>query len=78
MRAMQASVASTETIVAFHLDEHSDWVAELKCGHEQRIERTPLWNYRYWLTTPQGRFEYLGLELNCLTCLSETYVSRPF
>jgi hypothetical protein len=59
----------THKIVTFHLDEHSDWVAQLECGHEQHVGHTPLWNYRYWLTTPQGRLEYLGQELNCLECL---------
>ena len=66
-----ATVAvTTYKIVTFHLDEHLDWIADLACGHERQLEHTSLWNYRYWLTTPQGRLEYLGQELNCLACLA--------
>jgi Protein of unknown function (DUF3565) len=61
--------ATTRKIVAFHLDENSDWVAEFECGHEQRVYHTPLLAYRYWLTTPQGRVEYVGQPLNCPACL---------
>ena len=70
MKPRPVTVAvTTHKIVTFHLDEHSDWVAQLECGHEYHVGHTPLWNYRYWLTTPQGRLEYLGQELNCLACL---------
>jgi hypothetical protein len=70
----QASDSSGDDVqdryVMFHLDEHLDWIADLACGHERQLEHTSLWNYRYWLTTPQGRLEYLGQELNCLACLA--------
>jgi len=55
-------------IVGFHLDEPWDWVAELDCGHQQSIRRNPIWKYRYWLSTSQGRLEYVGQELKCSVC----------
>ena len=71
MRPMPASVeVTTHKIVTFHSDENLDWVVQLECGHEHHIGRTPLWNYRYWLTSPQARLEYLGQELNCFACLT--------
>jgi uncharacterized protein DUF3565 len=71
MKPRPATVAvMTHKIVTFHLDEHSDWVAQLECGHQHHVGHTPLWNYRYWLTTPQGRLEYFGQELNCIECPS--------
>jgi hypothetical protein len=55
-------------IVDFHLDECSDWIAELECGHQQHVRHNPPWTHRHWVTTPQGRFEHLGFELRCLFC----------
>jgi hypothetical protein len=60
MKPAQAKVAGTmRKIVDFHLDENLDWVAELECGH---------WTHAHWVTTPQGRLEHLGQQLNCLAC----------
>ena len=59
-------------IVDFHLDEPWDWVAELECGHQQSVRHNPIWNYRYWLSTPQGRLEYVGQELKCSVCRAES------
>jgi hypothetical protein len=52
----------------FHLDENGDWVAELECGHEQHVRHNPPWTIHSWVTTPQGRFEHLGQELECSAC----------
>jgi hypothetical protein len=58
---VQANVAGTmRKIVAFHLDDNLDWVAEFECGHNQQVRNTALWTHRYWLTTPQGRLEHVG------------------
>ena len=65
----QATLAETmRKIVDFHLDGNLDWIAQLECGHPQHILYSPLCNHRYWLTTPQGRLGYLGLELACPVC----------
>jgi hypothetical protein len=34
-------------IVAFHLDENLDWVAELECGHQQHVRHNPPWTHRH-------------------------------
>jgi len=70
MKYKQTAAGGTpHKIIMFQRDEHSNWVVELECGHKQRVGRTPLWNYRYWLITPYGRLEYLGQELACSACL---------
>jgi hypothetical protein len=55
-------------IVAFHLDEQKDWVAELECGHEQHVRHNPPWTERAWVTRAGGRREHIGHELTCLDC----------
>jgi hypothetical protein len=55
-------------IVDFHMDESRDWVAELECGHQQHVRHDPPWTRRHWVTTPQGRLDHVGRELNCLAC----------
>jgi hypothetical protein len=55
-------------ILDFHLDEKGDWVAELECGHDQRVSHNPPWTNHRWVTTPQGRLEHLGKELECPAC----------
>jgi hypothetical protein len=57
-------------IVDYHLDESSDWVAELECGHQQHVRHNPPWNKRHWVTTPQGRLEHIGHYLSCAACLT--------
>jgi hypothetical protein len=64
---MQAKVAGTmQKIVAFHLDETLDWVADLQCGHQQLVRHNPPWTHRHWVTTPQVRLAHLVQELTCL------------
>jgi hypothetical protein len=55
-------------IVAFHQDEHGDWVAVLECGHTRHVRHTPPWSIRLWVTTAQGRAGFLGHELVCVQC----------
>ena len=69
MKPTQAQVARTmRKIVDFHLDETLDWVADLECGHQQHVQHNPPWTHAHWVTTPQGRLEHLGQEINCLAC----------
>jgi hypothetical protein len=67
-------VGVAHKIVDFHLDESLDWVADLECGHQQHLRHNPLWTNRHWVTTPQGRYEHLGYELQRLVCV--TYRSK--
>ena len=50
------------------LDERDDWVADLECAHQQRVRHDPPWTTRHWVTTPQGRREHPGRELECVAC----------
>jgi hypothetical protein len=50
------------------LDENLDWVAELECGHQQRVRHNPPWTHRHWVTTAEGRRAHIGHELRCLAC----------
>jgi hypothetical protein len=69
MKPMQAkSVGIPRKIVDFHLDEDCEWVAELECGHQQQVRHNPPWIVHPWVTTPQGRLEHLGRELDCTVC----------
>jgi hypothetical protein len=54
--------------VDFHLDERFDWVAELECGHQQLVRHNPPWTTPHWVTTPQGRLEHIGKDLQCAAC----------
>ena len=62
------SVGVPRKIVDFHIDEKGDWVAELDCGHQQHVRHNPPWTIHSWVTTPQGRLEHLGQELECFAC----------
>ncbi|MBF6568071.1 MAG: DUF3565 domain-containing protein [Candidatus Binataceae bacterium] len=55
-------------ISGFHQDQHSDWVAELECGHGQHVRHQPPWQIRPWVTTAQGRHSRIGIELECRKC----------
>jgi hypothetical protein len=55
-------------IIGYHQDEHSDWVAELECGHNQHVRHNPPWFNRPWVVTPEGRAQMLGHELPCIEC----------
>jgi hypothetical protein len=60
-----------QPIVGYHRDEEGHWVAELSCGHGQHVRHDPPWQVREWVTTPEGRAERLGLELECVRCDEE-------
>jgi len=65
------------TITGFHQDEESHWVADLACGHTRHFRHNPPWQEREWVTTPQGRKQYLGSELDCKECDQPTKPSIP-
>jgi hypothetical protein len=55
-------------IIGFHLDEKSDWVTELECGHQQHVRHNPPWTERHWVTTAKGRLAHIGYRLRCYAC----------
>jgi len=56
------------SIVGYHQDDASVWVAELSCGHGQHMRHDPPWQSRPWVTSEQGRAGQLGTELDCAYC----------
>jgi len=60
-----------QTIVAFHLDEQEDWVADLSCGHTQHVRHRPPWTLRPWVLNEKGRSQHLGMVLLCRKCVSQ-------
>jgi hypothetical protein len=66
--AEPAGLVISSKIVDFHLDDGDEWVAELDCGHEQRVRHNPPLMVNPWITSPQGRLEHLGRELTSITC----------
>ena len=55
-------------ITGFHLDEMSDWVADLDCGHGQHVRHRPPFVNRPWAVTEAGREAMLGTALDCVRC----------
>lgn len=55
-------------IIGFHKDEEFHWVADLECGHTQHLRHDPPLTSRYWVTTPEGRRDRIGAELECQKC----------
>jgi tellurite methyltransferase len=55
-------------IVAFHEDAHSEWVAELACGHRRHTRHNPPFSDRAWVLTAEGRQSQVGTELDCVAC----------
>jgi hypothetical protein len=58
-------------IVGFHEDPERQWVAELECGHTQRVRHEPPWQVRPWVRTAEGRAAMVGTALDCVRCKSE-------
>jgi tellurite methyltransferase len=56
------------TIVEWEQDELGDWVAHLSCRHRQHVRHAPPFRDRPWVTTPEGRAEHLGTDLDCPPC----------
>jgi hypothetical protein len=58
-------------IKGFHQDNFGIWVAQLACGHHQRLRHAPPLLNRMWVTTAAGRAAALGAQLNCRKCSEE-------
>ena len=43
-------------------------MADLECGHAQHVRHDPPWQVREWVTTAEGREEFLGVKLECVLC----------
>ena len=57
-----------QQIVGYHLDEYSDWVADLACGHGQHVRHQPPFFSRPWVLTQEGRAQQVGQILACKKC----------
>ncbi len=55
-------------IIAFHVDELDDWVADLECGHSQHVRHQPPFQNRPWVIDDSLRQSFIGSELNCIEC----------
>jgi hypothetical protein len=55
-------------VIGFELDDEGHWVAKLECGHGVHVRHTPPWMMREWVTTPEGRAERLGSQMDCRKC----------
>ena len=42
--------------------------ADLSCGHTRHFRHNPPWQEREWVTTQEGRDQFLGTELDCKEC----------
>jgi hypothetical protein len=60
--------AVKQKIIGFHQDEEFHWVADLECGHTQHVRHDPPLTSRPWVTTPEGRLDRVGVELECRKC----------
>ena len=63
-----ATEAPARAIVGFHLDDESDWVADLACGHTIHMRHDPPWQKRPWVLTEEGRASMLGVTVACRKC----------
>lgn len=59
-------------ITGFHQDQERHWVADLECGHTRHVRHEPPWQNRPWVTTAEGRAQFLGTNLNCVLCDDES------
>jgi len=55
-------------ITGYHRDLEDHWVAELDCGHNQHVRHNPPMESRPWVTSADGRNQFLGQKLNCILC----------
>jgi hypothetical protein len=60
--------APERRIVGFHMDEQSDWVAELSCGHTVHMRHDPPWQNRPWVLDEDSRARMLGATIACILC----------
>jgi tellurite resistance-related uncharacterized protein len=56
------------SIVGFHRDAASDWVADLACGHGRHVRHTPPWQDRPWVEDAAAREARVGTPLDCARC----------
>jgi tellurite resistance-related uncharacterized protein len=56
------------SIIGFHQDDESHWVAELDCGHNQHTRHDPPFFPRPWVVTEEGRNQHLDSQLDCVRC----------
>ena len=63
-----AGARMQRAVTGFHLDAENHWVAELACGHNQHVRHNPPWTRRPWVTTDEGRAQFLGALLDCVKC----------
>jgi len=65
-------MSAKRRIAGFRQDEQGDWIAELECGHAQHMRHDPPWTNRPWVTTAEGRAGFLGHELHCVECETDS------
>jgi len=58
-------------IIGFHQDEMSNWVADLECGHTQRVRRHSPEGKRPWVLMAGESQSEIELELDCTECGEE-------
>lgn len=59
---------AAQSILEFFQDEEQHWVARLKCGHTVHMRHRPPQESRPWVTTPSGRSQHVGTEVDCKFC----------
>ena len=67
-RSSHYSFTVERAITGFHLDEESEWVAELSCGHNQHVRHRPPFQIRTWVLDAGTRMERIGTSLPCPLC----------
>ena len=78
-RASRTS-AVNRSIVGFHRDDESHWVAELDCGHDQHVRHDPPLVERPWVLDDASRAARVGATLPCPLCarLELPAKARPY
>ena len=72
--------AVSRTIIGFHRDDESHWVAELDCGHDQHVRHDPPLVERFWVLDDASRAARIGMPLDCPPCalLEPPAKARPY